>query len=310
MRIGKRVLVRIFVGAIALVATKAAFAGQLIDKNAVHPSLAVNRDGIALITYTKAGRLRHTLAWGAVNARLRPKRPGLPQVRFRIDYSGGSGAFHDPLWTHFRDVCGRYDGPRLPWLVAACRAPDGSYWALQRWQVSLPNFGLAPWLSRQRAWWLRLAHWRGPLPKLEAHVDWVYDGQFQEVFGRYTYRGVGIRGFGNARAGIPTDDYGRLLYLDTRNSKYGSGWYREKGLLSEGPPGMFCYGFFPNDRGLGTGDRYRITAAGPGVMPDVFWSAPGLHRYDPKNPADVELEQRMNAKLDQLRGSWNRCTQH
>ena len=34
----------------------------------------------------------------------------------------------------------------LVWLVAACRAPDGSYWALQRWQRLLPMRGIAPFL--------------------------------------------------------------------------------------------------------------------------------------------------------------------
>src|SRR3954452_15721787 len=77
-------------------------AGQLIDRNALQPRLEVNGQGIALITYTKQGRLHHTIAWGAINARPRPARPGIPQVvKFKVDYSGGWDAFHDRLWTHF-----------------------------------------------------------------------------------------------------------------------------------------------------------------------------------------------------------------
>src|SRR5689334_24452809 len=156
-------------GAVWLAAATPATAGQLIDRNASRPSLQVNSAGVALISYTKRGRVHHTIAWGAVNARPRPARPGIPQVKFKVDYSGGWGAFHDRLWTHFGNVCSRYDGPKLPWLVAACKAPDGSYWALQDWRVAVPNFGVAPWLTAQRAYVLRLAHWSRPLPQGEAY---------------------------------------------------------------------------------------------------------------------------------------------
>jgi hypothetical protein len=33
-------------------------------------------------------------------------------------------------------TCGAYGGPALGWNVTECRAPDGSYWALQAWQWS------------------------------------------------------------------------------------------------------------------------------------------------------------------------------
>jgi len=39
---------------------------------------------------------------------------------------------------------------------------------------------------------------------------------------------------------------------------------------------------------------------GPGVTPDVSWEGPGLHDYNPRNPADVEYERRMNAIFDQV----------
>jgi hypothetical protein len=40
---------------------------------------------------------------------------------------------------------------------------------------------------------------------------------------------------------------------------------------------------------------------GPGVTPDVRWIGPGLHPYDPNNPADVQYEQEQNALLDSYR---------
>jgi len=51
--------------------------------------------------------------------------------------------------TSFTNKCRPYSGPALNWLVAACTAPDGSFWALQSWQRMLPNLGETPWLPAQ-----------------------------------------------------------------------------------------------------------------------------------------------------------------
>jgi hypothetical protein len=317
------VLAGVFAVALSLVGS--AGASQLIARNASHIKLAVNRKGTALITYSVRGKVTHLLAWGAVNARTRPSSRRIKQVAFKLDYSGG-WKHRRLVWKRFKNTCRAYDGPELPWLVAACKARNGSYWALQSWQTALPNLGMAPWLAQQKTWWLHLSHWTGPLAQLEVHTDWIYGHRFQEVFGRYTYNGVGIRGFGTTRFGAPTDGYGRLLFLDTYNSTYGPGWLRENSFVSHGPPGMFCYGFYRRNpwvggyahprgipkrkRGPGTGEQYRITANGPGVTPDVMWQGPGLHPFDGNNPADVALESQMNATLDGIRGSYRKCRTH
>jgi hypothetical protein len=309
----------------ALSVAGSAAASQLIARNASHIRLAVNRKGTALITYSVRGKVTHLLAWGAVNARTRPASRRIRQIAFKLDYSGGWRQ-RRLVWKHFKNACGAYNGPELPWLVTACRARNGSYWALQSWQTALPNLGMAPWLASQKTWWLHLSHWTGPLARVEAYTDWIYGHRFQEVFGRYTYKGIGIRGFGTTRFGAPTDGYGRLLFLDAYNSTYGPGWLRENSFVSHGPPGMFCYGFYRRNpwvggyahpswipkrkRGPGTGREYRITAQGPGVTPDVTWQAPGLHAYDRNNPDDVALESAMNATLDSIRGGYGKCTHH
>jgi hypothetical protein len=308
------------VGALALAGV--ADASQLIARNASHVKLAVNKKGTAMVTYSVRGRVTHLLAWGAVNARPRPATPRIRQVEFKVDYSGG-WKHRRMTWKHFKNRCRAYDGPELAWLVTACKAPNGSYWALQSWQTALPNLGMAPWLRQQKTWWLRLSHWTGPLAQLDVYTDWIYGGRFQEAFGRYTYNGQGVRGFGTTRVGAPTDNYGRLLFLDTFNSAYGKGWLRENSFVSHGPPGMFCYGFYrrnpwvggyahprsiPNrKRPSGVGEQYRITAAGPGVTPDVMWQGPGLHPYNRGNPSDVSLESAMNAERDAIRGGYAKC---
>jgi len=317
-----RLVTLVCASVVALALAGAADASQLIARNASHIKLAVNKKGTAMVTYSVRGRVTHLLAWGAVNARPRPATPRIRQVEFKVDYSGG-WKHRRMTWKHFKNRCRAYDGPELAWLVTACKAPNGSYWALQSWQTALPNLGMAPWLRQQKTWWLRLSHWTGPLAQLDVYTDWIYGGRFQEAFGRYTYNGQGVRGFGTTRVGAPTDNYGRLLFLDTFNSAYGKGWLRENSFVSHGPPGMFCYGFYrrnpwvggyahprsiPNrKRPSGVGEQYRITAAGPGVTPDVMWQGPGLHPYNRGNPSDVALESAMNAERESIRGSYAKC---
>jgi hypothetical protein len=308
---------------VALALAGSAGASQLVARNASHIKLAVNKKGTAMVTYSVRGRVTHLLAWGAVNARPRPASPKVRQVEFKLDYSGG-WKHRRRTWKRFKNTCRPYDGPRLAWVVAACKARNGSYWALQSWQTALPDLGLAPWLAPQKTWWLHLSHWTGPLAKLDVYTDWIYGGRFQEVFGQYTYNGQGIRGFGTTRVGAPTDNYGRLLFLDTFNSSYGKGWLRENSFVSHGPPGMFCYGFYPRNpyvggyahpRGIpnrkrpaGVGEQYRLTAAGPGVTPDVMWQGAGLHPFNRGNASDIALESAMNAERDAIRGSYGKCT--
>jgi hypothetical protein len=314
-RVGKALACLIPLALIALLATGNAVAAQLIDRDATHVRIAVNGRGEALLTYKSQRRLRQVLVWGAINAL--PPRRAARQVRFRIDYTGGWGKYHTASYRHrFGSSCGRYDGPPLANMVAACKAADGSYWAAQEWPQPLPDLGFLPWTAAQRQVWLELSHWSGSLARLETGMDWVYGRRYQQLFGRYTYRGTPVYGFGTTRYGAPTDDFGRLLYLDTFDSVYGTGWRRENSFVSHNPTGAFCYGFYPFDpvndgyphpagetgsRGPGTGKIYRLLAEGPGVTPDVEATVPGLHPFDPSNPADVALQAQQSAILASYR---------
>ena len=309
------------VAAAAVLAGPAA-ASQLIDRNASGIKLAVNKKGYALLTYHARGRLRHVLAWGAINAR--PPSRKIQQFQFRLDYSGGWGRFRKDVWRKFPNACRPYDGPKLAWVVTACKAPDNTYWAVQAWQTPLPDLGFVPWLNRQSAWEMHLSHWSGPLAKLEVWNDWVYGGRFHELFGRLTYKDKPVFGYRSTNYGAPQDRYGRLFYLDTYNSVYGKGWRRENSFLAHRPTGIFCYGFYTFDpftggyehpkglpkgtkRGPGIGEQYRITVEGPGVTADVMWQGPGLHNYDPNNPDDVSFEDLMNEQLRSILGPDKIC---
>jgi hypothetical protein len=286
---------------VVLASAGASQASEIIDRNAQKVGLAVNAQGQAMVTYRAHGRVHHVRAWGAVNAR--HPREDRRQVQFRKDYSGR-------YWTSFRDACRTYDGPRIAFQVKACAAPDGSYWALQSWRRTLPNFD-----GRSRAGLgsleLHLSHWSGASATLEAWTDWIYGGRYHHLFGRLTYAGRPVHGFTATRVGSPTDTYGRNIYVDTLNSRYGKGWRRENAFLAHRPTGIFCYGFYPfTKRGPGNGEQYRMSVIGPGVTPDVSITLPGLHDYSPSNAADVAYERQQNALLDSILGVDKQCRRH
>ena len=265
-----------------------AFGSQMLAKNARGARLAVNPKGIALVTYRGEGGLHHTLAWGAINART-PTR-GARQVAFKVDYSGGWGSRRKDIWRGFRNSCGPYDGPELQWMVAACTAPDGSYWALQKWQRLLPPFGLRP-NAMQSSVELHLSHWSGDLPEFVVKTDWVYRN-YDHLYGWLTYRGKGVYGFKNDKWGAALDSWGRNVFVDTYNSRYGRGWRRENGFLTHRGSGAFCYGFYPHgNRPVGKGETYRATVMGPGVTPILFWQGGSPGPFDPTADAAANEEQ-------------------
>jgi hypothetical protein len=283
----------------AVVLAAPASGSELIqDSNAQLLSLQVNGKGEALVTYRRAdGSVRHVLAWGAINARAPSEE--VPQVRFRWDYAGGWGKYHNgKYWQTFRKACVPYDGPAVPMLVAACKAPNGSYWTVQAWQRRLPLLGFDPWLPAQSSWELHLAHFSGELPKLEVYANWTYNGRWQGLFGRYSYLGQPIFGFGANAKGVPKDKYGRNLYIDTFNSAYGPGWKRESGILTHRGTGTFCHSFVPQKpfagypsqdlRPAAAGERYRVTVGGPGVMPVMQAEVAGLSRSDLARDGDID----------------------
>ena len=272
-----------------LVLPATATASQLIARDARDVTLRVDARGQALVSYRAKGRLWTVLAWGAVNA-LHPTADR-SQVRFKLDYAGGWGKYRKTLSREFRNACRPYAGPPLAALVAGCTMPDGSHWALQAWQRGLPNLGVDPWNPLQASAELRLSHWSTALPKLELWVNWAYSKRFDHVFGRYTYLGQPVYGFRSTAKGSPTDGFGRNVYLDTLDSAYGPGWRRENSFLAHRATGVFCYGLYPHDpypgypatgrRPAGKGTRYRATAVGPGVLPDVTWEGGAPGPYDP-----------------------------
>ncbi len=259
----RRAGVALAAAVVSLIVVPLAQASFIVARNASHVRLRVAGTR-AIVDYRVGDRPRHVVLWGAIGARF--PNPDVPQVEFRHRYGVGfleGGA------------CRPYEGPPLPLLVAACTAPDGSYWALQSWQRLLPNYG-----GVHGPWELHASHWRGQPARLEVWVDWSYR-RFPHLFGRLTYLGRPVYGFRVTRRGAPLDGYARNVYLDTLDSRYGLGWRRENGFLTHGPTGTFCYGLYPHgSHSSGAGKAYRLTVVGPGVTPIVSRRAHAPGRYD------------------------------
>ncbi len=286
------------------VAPPAGASEQFGDLDVSFVSLKVNGRGEALVTYrTSRGLLRHVYVWGAINASKTDPTKGQPG--FRYDYSGGWKKHGRQTWRAFENRCRPYDGPALAWLVNACKAPDGSYWALQRWQRRLPMRGVEPFKPEQAAFELHVSHWEGELPLLEVSQNWTYGGSWQGLFGRLTYRGDPVFGY-RTPSNTKRDPNARFFYVDTFNSIFGVGWRHDAGKVAHSRNGAFCYSFVPQMtppgyptrvvRPPGNGARHRVTVMGPGVTPVIQWEGPALGRYDP------ELDRRFNALFDRIVG--------
>jgi hypothetical protein len=304
-RIGRtpfRLFLIALVVALGGVLTSNASASNLIDRNARNVRLKVNKAGIAMLTYSKRStgrRVYHVLARGAINAR-RPVK-GTKQVEFKLDYTGGWGYFRNAnWWKTFKNVCGPYEGPELAWFTTACTMPDGSSWAVQTWQRELVNYGLKS-TGLHKSWEMRLSHWNTELPVLTINLDWSYAGRFDHLWGFYTYRGKPVYGFTQTPQGAPLDRFGRNIYVDTYNSRYGKGWKRENSFLAHPPTGGLCDGFSQKTAAMrksgitGKGSKYRATVQGPGVTPDVFWQGNALGPYD--KALDAQLNEQQTVEL-------------
>jgi hypothetical protein len=227
-------------------------ASRILDRNTRSETLRI-AGGQADITWRGGAGTGRISLWGAIGARgpldrNGDRRPDRPQVQFRKDYSGQS--------MRPGGECRPYRGPRLPYVVAACGAADGSWWTLQRWQRLKPNSGGASAPAEL---------WPSHFTQVAQFRDVRTEGQY--VVGRYTFRGRAVHGFRSTSTGVPLDAYGRNVYLDLHNSRLGQGWRRENSFLAQSPNGQFRHHLKS-----GTAQRYRVCAIGPGVTPIVCYT--------------------------------------
>jgi hypothetical protein len=327
LTLARRLILALAVLAVTGALAPVASASTFVDRGTHYQSLKVDSRGVALVTYYAHHRTWHVLVWGAINAV--PPNAAHPksQVKFHINYSGGYGSFLGRgYWREVanHNVCTAYSGPALYRMVKGCTAPNGSFWAIQRWQRGLPDNGWTPTSTRESEWELNISHWSGALPVLWFKADWIYagarGGPFDQIYGTFTYQNNPVYGFGSTSRGAPTDSFGRLIYMDTLNPPWKrgyrqlGGWYRYNAFLTHRPHGDFCPGVYGAIASVktrnrpGRGTEYRITASGPGVTPIVVWRdygpgyyVPGLSNLSPtkntRGPYSATLDHRLNTDL-------------
>ena len=163
-----------------------------------------------MLTYHKGSAVKHVLVWGAINA-IAP-REGAHQAKFKLDYSGGWGTNHTRLLEALpRRLRRATTGRRLPNVVAACKAPDGSYWAAQSWPQPLPNLGFTPWTAALRANWLEVSHWTGEHREARDRLELGLRRPVPERSSAASrIAATPVYGFGTTRFGAPTDGFGSL----------------------------------------------------------------------------------------------------
>jgi hypothetical protein len=316
----------------ALCAPGTAHASALIARNARLITLKVNTKNRAVLSYTANGARHHVLIWGAINAKTPDPNHLRSQVKFHIDYSGGTASpWGGGYWRRVRNACTPWKHSGLLLTRIVCTMPDGSHWAVQIWKRLEPNGG---WPCCQTALQgkheLHISHWKGALPQLWLKWNWtrktrVYP-RLDKLFGRATYKGVGVYGFKSTRTGAPRDTFGRVVYVDGLNPpKWGRGWRRENSfLVHHVSDGGFCDALWPhryNRQASGYAEKYRATMDGPGVIPVVRWIGPppgnytqsdvqtrdGLSQFTitgwSRTPFDQVLDDELNAEQRILAGS-------
>ena len=301
-------LVSLLIGLLLLLGANVAFSSTLVARDAKNLHLYVRAGDRALVTFTKGGVRKQVLVSGAINA-LTPN-PNVPQVEFTLDYAPKKRT--EGLFTK-GSACRRYDGPRLAFFVTGCKAPDGSYWAIQAWKYWQPFFGYDPWLWYQDDVAFHISHWTGPLAQLELFADWIDVGHGatapHDLIARLTYGASPVFGYVVHPGGVPGDGYGRIVYFEALDSLLGAGWQRLTGILARNPSGMLChavvplmtYSNYPNPHVVNPGNAkaYRAYVEGPGVTPLVLAEVSDPGNYDPSDPAKVKRQADGKALLQQ-----------
>ena len=284
----RRLLAALCTLCLALVLPAAAGAAEIVDRNVAVPSLQVNSRNVALVSYSVHGIQRHVLYWGAVDW----------ADTFKRDYSGGwKSKMAD--YKRFSNSCRAYTGERLPMMIAACDAPDGSHWAIQQWQRLWSDYG-----GDHAANELYISHWRGKVGDLAIQTDYSYHGKHQHLWGTFTFHGKPVFGMHWTRQGVPTDKQGRNIYVDYLT---GTNWRRVNSFLTHPKTAGFCYTFADHPasssawNGQGTGVAYRATAIGPGVTPIVQ-----VH-FAPPGPYNEAIDAAANAAQSEILKGDPRC---
>jgi hypothetical protein len=203
----------------ALVLPGRALASMKVASWASSPTLKITSRGAAEVGWTTRGK-RHSV----------------------VIYRNGSRRYG--IHLKGRDVSFPTTAVSIPMALAIRQTPNGYFWALQAWRR-----------LRTGPLELRFSRWKGAPTQLTLGAvccKW----RSENVVGQATFHGRAIFGYHATRTGVPLDNYGRNVYLDTFR---GGAWERMMGILTHRNTGRFSLWIRPNWRGT----AYRGTIIGP-----------------------------------------------
>lgn len=132
----------------------------------------------------------------------------------------------------------------LPLDAIVRQGPDGALYAVQSWR-RLKTGPIE----------LRFSRWRGEPTRLTLDAN-CCKWHSERIAGHASFQGKAIFGYSSTPQGVPLDDLGRNVYLD---SLRGRGWQRMMGILTHRPTGFYRLWIRPYWRG----SAYRGTIIGP-----------------------------------------------
>lgn len=132
----------------------------------------------------------------------------------------------------------------LPLDAIVRQGPDGALYAVQSWR-RLKTGPIE----------LRFSRWRGEPTRLTLDAN-CCKWRSERIAGYASFQGKAIFGYSSTPQGVPLDDLGRNVYLD---SLRGGGWQRMMGILTHRPTGFYRLWIRPYWRG----SAYRGTIIGP-----------------------------------------------
>ena len=139
-------------------------------------------------------------------------------------------------YKRFSNSCKPYTGAALPFMIAACDAPDGSHWALQQWQRL----------------WRELRRRQGRRTSSTSRTGAATSATSRSRPTTATTASTstcGARSRSTASRssalkwtlqGVPLDKQGRNVYVDYLT---GPTWHRVNSFLTHPPTAGFCYTF-------------------------------------------------------------------
>ena len=279
-------------------------AAQLVDRNATGVKIRRTRRARRSLTYRKGG---------ARQARARLGRDQRDRAEGGRAPGRSSSSTTRAAGASTTRCTGRLRlGRAASTTVRRCRTsspparrPTGRTGPRRAGRSRFPDLGFTPWLPELSAKWLEVSHWTGSSRSSRARTGSTR--AVPELFGRITYKGQPVYGFGTTRFGAPTDGFGGSS-TSTRTTRCTAqaGGARTRSSRTTRPASSVTASTLRPDEGrlqasaridgeARPRQRRGVPPDGerPGVTPNIATIVDGAHPYD-RRAADVARQERQS----------------